>query len=62
MIVKKRIFLAVDISEQLRRQVEEWREKYQDWPVRWLPSKSLHITLVPPWEESDEGRVVESLY
>lgn len=57
----KRIFIAITISEKLQQEVLEWEKKYQKLPVRWLQGKNLHITLVPPWYESDIEKIKEKL-
>lgn len=50
---KKRIFIALPISQELQKIILKWEKNYKNLPVRWLSPKNLHITLVPPWYESD---------
>lgn len=57
----RRIFVAVPVSERLQKEIENWRIKYGRLPVRWLAGKNLHITLVPPWYETDVQNVVDGL-
>jgi 2'-5' RNA ligase len=59
-IVKRRIFVAVALSQALQEQIIAWQERHH-LPVRWIKGKNLHITLVPPWYEEDLERVKESL-
>lgn len=63
--MKKRIFVAVGVSENLRKEILKWREKrraaFSGAPVRWLAGKNLHITLVPPWREDDVPKAAEAL-
>lgn len=53
--MRRRIFIAIPISEKLREEILLWEKKYVALPVRWLAGKNLHITLVPPWEANDKG-------
>src|SRR5690348_8821422 len=57
----KRIYIAVKISDFLQGQIIDWGKAYPSIPARWTAGKNLHITLVPPWQENDLGRIVELL-
>ncbi len=59
--MKRRIFVAVGISKNLRDDVLSWEKSFSSLPVRWLEGKNLHITLVPPWYEEDIESVVRKL-
>lgn len=59
--MKRRIFVAITISERFQREISEWETKYRELPVRWLAGKNLHITLVPPWYEEDVNKVIKKL-
>jgi 2'-5' RNA ligase len=56
-----RIFVALQVSGALEKSALEWRKQYAALPVRWLGGKSLHVTIIPPWEESDVRNVTETL-
>ncbi len=58
---KKRIFIALGISERLKEKIETWRKHRPDLPVRWILNKNLHITLIPPWYSEDVEGVIEKL-
>lgn len=62
---KKRIFVAVAISKSLQRKIFDWKKKHKSarwWTsVRWLVSKNLHITLIPPWYEKNVDNVKNRL-
>lgn len=47
--MKRRVFVAVGISNKLRNEISAWQKSYQDLPVRWVKPNNLHITLIPPW-------------
>ena len=49
----RRIFIALSISENLKKKIGQFQQKYQHLPVRWLDSAGLHLTLIPPWYVSD---------
>jgi 2'-5' RNA ligase len=50
----KRIFVAIRISPKLSAEVLKWRGGHLDLPVRWIKEDNLHLTLLPPWEASEE--------
>ncbi len=41
-----RIFIAVNLPEEIKRKLFEIQQKWADLPVRWTKKSSLHITLV----------------
>lgn len=60
--IKRRIFVAIKISEALEETIEEWKKEFAGRQafarsamngIRWLNGKNLHITLIPPWYEGD---------
>jgi len=55
--MKKRIFLAIDISDKLKKEILKFRQKFNDLPVRWVAKENLHLTLIPPLELNDKGIV-----
>lgn len=59
--MKKRVFVALPISEDLKIKIDEWRKNYQNLPVRWIKSENLHITLIPPWYISNVDRLIDRL-
>lgn len=58
---KKRIFVALPISEDSQGLIFDWERRFSNLPVRWLKGKNLHITLVPPWYEEDVKGVKKRL-
>ncbi len=52
--MKKRVFIAVNLPERLKKQAKSFREKYDYLPVRWTKENSLHLTLVFIGYASDE--------
>lgn len=58
---KRRIFLAVKISEPLQEEILEFENDFRKLPVRWLAGKNLHVTLVPPWYEEDIESAVSKI-
>lgn len=53
----KRLFIGIRF-ENSKHQIEEFREKYlRILPVRFIPIKNLHVTLIPPWNEKNTENV-----
>lgn len=50
--MEHRVFIAVALSEDLKQKIVDW-EQSADLPVRWIIPENLHITLLPPWQETD---------
>lgn len=53
----KRIFVAINISDRLKKKVSIFHQKYNNLPVRWIPDENLHLTLMPPTELDDNEMV-----
>jgi len=59
--MKRRIFIALGISSELVSSILSWEENFAYKSkgtyskIRWLKPENLHITLVPPWYEDDDG-------
>jgi|AntRauTorckE6833_2_1112554.scaffolds.fasta_scaffold00067_24 2'-5' RNA ligase len=49
MAISKRVFLGIRLSQEAKKQIKDFQEKYQDLPVKWTSLDDLHITLVPPF-------------
>ena len=56
-----RVFIAIGITEKLQAEILEWEKDWQVMPVKWQSGKNLHITLIPPWYESDVDAVMRLL-
>lgn len=48
-----RIFIACQVSQEIRQKIHEIKEQFPSLPMRWLDPDNLHVTLVPPMELSD---------
>jgi 2'-5' RNA ligase len=53
-IMKKRVFVAINLPEGVKKRLIEWRQKYDYLPVRWTKEPSLHLTLIFIGYVSDE--------
>src|SRR3990167_4173932 len=45
MVIDKRLFVAIEIPEELKNQLLKIGSKYQDKDIRWTKDKNLHITV-----------------
>jgi len=50
-----RLFVAIPVPPAIRKEAAIWRKTKMTLPVRWLSEKSLHITVLPPFETDDAG-------
>jgi 2'-5' RNA ligase len=56
-----RVFIGIKVSKNLREEILKWQKVNENLPVRFIKSKNLHITLVPPWHENNINRLVKYL-
>lgn len=59
--MKRRIFVALGISEELQRKIKAWEKNWRYLPARWINKENLHITLIPPWYESKISEIESKL-
>jgi len=52
--MKKRVFVAVNLSESIKKRLKEFRDRYEYLPARWTKESSLHLTLIFIGYVSDE--------
>lgn len=52
--MKRRIFVAIPIPEDVGREINRWQKRHGMWNIRWIQPRNLHITLVPPWYVTDD--------
>lgn len=58
---KRRVFVAIGISSQLKEEIAYWQKKWNHLSVRWIKPENMHVTLVPPWYVSEVDEVIEDL-
>lgn len=44
--MKRRVFIAINLPEKIKKRLVDYRERYDFLPVRWTKKDSLHLTLV----------------
>lgn len=44
--MKRRLFIAINLPENIKNKLIGYQRKWADLPVRWTPKANLHITLV----------------
>lgn len=49
----RRVFIGIKSSQSFQAEAEKWRRDFAALPVRWTLPEHLHLTLVPPWQETD---------
>lgn len=59
--MKKRIFVGIMTSPFFQQSVLSWKQNQNDLPVRWIAPINLHLTLIPPWYESDVNPIKDAL-
>jgi len=42
---RHRIFIAINLPKEIRRELSKYSEKWQDLPAKWVEQDNLHITL-----------------
>jgi len=44
--MKRRLFIAINLPDNIKDKLIDYQKKWTDLPVRWTPKPNLHITLV----------------
>lgn len=44
--MKRRIFIAINLPENIKNTLADYQKKWPDLPARWIKPENLHITLV----------------
>lgn len=57
---QQRLFVAIGISDGLKRSIENWQARNKDLIVRFISPKNLHLTLIPPWY-ADSKKIIRQL-
>lgn len=52
--MKRRIFIAVNLPEYIKKELDKYKDKWPGFPCRWTKKDNLHITLVFLGYLSDE--------
>ena len=42
----RRIFIAINVPEKIRKELYSFRDNYPDLPLRWTKKENLHLTLL----------------
>lgn len=52
-IMKRRLFVAIKVSDKIKKNVQILEKKCKNLPLKWLKKNDLHITVLSPWDEED---------
>ena len=58
---KRRVFVAIGISSQLKEEIAYWQKKWNHLSVRWIKPENMHVTLVPPWYVTKVNELINRL-
>ena len=56
-----RVFVGIKIADEIAEHLAEFVQPLRTRDVRLVPSPDIHLTLVPPWNESDTAVAIETL-
>lgn len=60
--VKRRIFIAIDLPQELKAKIAEIIKQWHWLPIRWLKPENWHLTLIPPvYLEDQEIELLKTL-
>lgn len=57
----KRVFVGIKVSDEIAECCVKLQVGLVDLPARFIPPDDIHLTLLPPWEMTDEDSVLEQL-
>lgn len=55
--MKKRVFIAINLPEDVKRRLAEYQKKWPELPIRWTKDRNLHLTLIFLGNLTDEELV-----
>jgi len=58
----KRVFVGLKVSDFIAKECVKLQADLGDLPARFIPPKDLHVTLLAPWEMSEQSEVVEKIH
>lgn len=53
--MKQRVFIAINLPEDVKNALANYQKKWPDLPARWTPTQNLHITLIFIGYADEEG-------
>lgn len=56
-MMKRRIFIAINLPEEVKKELQPYQSKWPELPVRWTKLDNVHITLVFIGDVGDKGVV-----
>lgn len=61
--MKKRIFIAINLPDEIKQRLLEFQRRWSGLPVRWIKKENLHLTLnfLGYISEKDLNKVAESV-
>lgn len=59
--MKKRIFLAIKVSADIKKKIKSTIKDYGNLPLNWHKDSDLHITILPPWDEENITEIKKKL-
>jgi len=59
----RRVFIAINLPNDIKKQLVKFQEAWSDFPVRWIKTENLHLTLAFLGNLSDEevGKICQDL-
>ncbi len=55
--MRRRIFVAINFPQNIKRKLADWRRKWPELPARWTKPDNLHITLAFIGDTDEDGLV-----
>lgn len=59
--ISKFVFVGIKATKEIIDACEDIQKSVADLPVRFVSSKDIHLTLLPPWKITDQNAVEEKL-
>jgi len=56
-----RIFVGLKVGSEIAQELAQLARSVERFPTRFVPSEDIHLTLVPPWNETSIPDAIEKL-
>jgi 2'-5' RNA ligase len=57
-----RVFVGIKVAPDIAEELAKLVKPLERLPVRLIPSADIHVTVVPPWSETDVSGAIEKLH
>lgn len=58
---QQRVFIGIKVTDEITDLLPNLQKKFDNHPIKWVDAKDLHLTLIPPWQMTDQPKTEDQL-